>query len=43
VVAVSLGRAQGTDRERLAAELRHLERRQSIARAKLQALAEINR
>jgi F-type H+-transporting ATPase subunit epsilon len=38
-----LGRATGTDRERLAAELRHLERQQSIARAKLQALAEISR
>jgi F-type H+-transporting ATPase subunit epsilon len=38
-----IGRAQGTDRERLAAELRQLERRQTVARAKLQALAEINR
>jgi F-type H+-transporting ATPase subunit epsilon len=38
-----LGRATGTDRERLAAELRQLERQQNIARAKLQALAEINR
>jgi len=38
-----VGRAQGTDRERLATELRHLERQQSIARAKLQALAEIAR
>src|SRR5437868_4012767 len=38
-----LGRATGTDRERLAAELRQLERQQSIARAKLQALAEISR
>lgn len=38
-----VGRAQGTDRERLAAELRHLERQQTIARAKLQTLAEINR
>ena len=38
-----LGRATGTDRERLAAELRHLERQQNIARAKLQALAEISR
>jgi F-type H+-transporting ATPase subunit epsilon len=38
-----LGRATGTDRERLAAELRQLERQQSVARAKLQALAEINR
>ncbi len=32
-----LGRAQGTERERLATELRHLERRQAVARAKLQA------
>jgi F-type H+-transporting ATPase subunit epsilon len=38
-----LGRAQGTDREHLAAELRQLERRQGVARAKLQALAEIAR
>jgi F-type H+-transporting ATPase subunit epsilon len=38
-----LGRASGTDRDRLAAELRGLERQQSVARAKLQALAEINR
>ena len=38
-----LGRATGTDRERLAAELRQLERQQSIARAKLQALAELSR
>ena len=38
-----VARAAGTDRERLAAELRHLERQQSVARAKLQALAEINR
>ena len=38
-----LGRATGTDRDRLAVELRGLERQQSIARAKLQALAEINR
>jgi F-type H+-transporting ATPase subunit epsilon len=38
-----LGRAQGTDRERLAAELRQLERRQNAARAKLQVLAEIAR
>lgn len=30
--------AQGTERERLAAELRQMERRQSVARAKLQAL-----
>ena len=33
-----VGRAAGTERERLAAELRHLERRQSVARAKLEAL-----
>jgi F-type H+-transporting ATPase subunit epsilon len=38
-----VGRATGTERERLAAELRHLERQQSVARAKLQALAEIAR
>jgi F-type H+-transporting ATPase subunit epsilon len=38
-----LGRATGTDRDRLAVELRGLERRQSVARAKLQALAEIGR
>jgi F-type H+-transporting ATPase subunit epsilon len=38
-----LGRATGPERERLAAELRHLERQQSVARAKLQALAEIAR
>ena len=37
------GRAQGTERERLATELRNLERQQSVARAKLQALAEITR
>jgi F-type H+-transporting ATPase subunit epsilon len=37
-----LGRATGTDRERLAAELRQLERQQNIARAKLQVLAEIS-
>jgi F-type H+-transporting ATPase subunit epsilon len=37
-----IGRAQGTDRERLAAELRQLERRQTVARAKLQALSEIS-
>ena len=36
-------RAAGTERERLAAELRNLERQASIARAKLQALAEIGR
>src|SRR5579862_2639537 len=38
-----VARAQGTERERLAAELRRLERQQSVARAKLQALAEIAR
>jgi len=38
-----LARAQGTERDRLATELRQLERRQSVARAKLQALAEIAR
>src|SRR5271170_3919129 len=38
-----VARAQGTERERLAAELRHLERRQTVARAKLQALTEISR
>src|SRR5947209_8151138 len=37
-----VARAQGTDRERLLTELRQLERQQSIARAKLQALAEIS-
>jgi F-type H+-transporting ATPase subunit epsilon len=38
-----VGRAQGTERERLATELRNLERQHSVARAKLQALAEIAR
>ena len=38
-----LGRAQGTERERLLTELRRLERQQTVARAKLQALAEISR
>ena len=38
-----IGRAQGTERERLATELRHVERQQSVARAKLQALAEFSR
>ena len=38
-----IGRAQGTERERLASELRHVERQQSVARAKLQALAELSR
>ena len=35
--------AAGPDRERLATELRHLERQQAIARAKLQVLSELNR
>ncbi len=34
-----VGRATGTDRDRLAAELRGLEHQQTVARAKLQALA----
>lgn len=34
-----VGRAAGADRDRLAAELRGLEQRQAVARAKLQALA----
>ena len=38
-----VARAAGTDRERLLSELRQLERRQAVARAKLQALAEIPR
>ena len=38
-----IGRAQGTERERLLAELRQLERQQSVAQAKLHALAEISR
>jgi phage-related tail protein len=38
-----VGRATGTERERLAAELRHLERQRDVARAKLQALVEISR
>ena len=37
-----IGRTQGTDREHLAAELRQLERRQTVARAKLQSLSEIS-
>ena len=37
-----VARAAGTERERLLTELRRLERQQSIARAKLQALAEIS-
>jgi F-type H+-transporting ATPase subunit epsilon len=36
-------RAQGTERERLLTELRRLERQQTVARAKLQALADIAR
>ena len=36
-----VARAAGTDREHLAAELRQLERQQGVARAKLQALAEL--
>ena len=35
-----VARAAGTEYDRLAAELRHLERQASVARAKLQALAE---
>jgi F-type H+-transporting ATPase subunit epsilon len=38
-----VARAQGTEHERLLTELRRLERQQTIARAKLQALAEISR
>ena len=38
-----VARAQGTERERLLAELRRLERQQTVARAKLQTLAEIAR
>jgi F-type H+-transporting ATPase subunit epsilon len=38
-----VGRASGTERERLLLELRELERQQSVARAKLQILAEISR
>lgn len=38
-----VGHAQGTERERLLAELRHLERRHTVARAKLQVLGEIGR
>jgi F-type H+-transporting ATPase subunit epsilon len=36
-----VGHASGTERERLVAELRHLERRQGVARAKLQVLGEL--
>jgi len=35
-----VARATGAERERLLTELRHLERQQSVARAKLQALTE---
>jgi F-type H+-transporting ATPase subunit epsilon len=38
-----VGRAVGADHERLAAELRALERAQAVARAKLQVLAEAAR
>jgi F-type H+-transporting ATPase subunit epsilon len=38
-----VARASGTERGNLLAELRQLERRQSVAQAKLQALAEISR
>ncbi len=38
-----IGRATGTDRERLVAELAQLERRQTVARAKLQIVVEIVR
>jgi F-type H+-transporting ATPase subunit epsilon len=38
-----VGRAAGTERERLLTELRELERQQSVAQAKLQALAEVSR
>jgi F-type H+-transporting ATPase subunit epsilon len=38
-----VGRAVGADRERLATELRALERTQAVARAKLQVLAETPR
>ena len=38
-----VGRAQGAERDRLATELRRLEREHSVARAKLQAIAEIAR
>ncbi|HEV8680639.1 MAG TPA: hypothetical protein VGQ90_14780, partial [Stellaceae bacterium] len=37
-----VARAQGTERERLLIELRHLERQQAVARAKLQVLAEVS-
>jgi len=38
-----VGHAAGADRDRLLSELRHLERQQAVARAKLQVLAEISR
>ena len=38
-----VARAAGTEREHLLAELRQLERQQSVTQAKLQALAEISR
>ncbi len=38
-----VARAAGTEREHLLAELRQLERQQTVAQAKLQALAEISR
>ena len=38
-----VGRASGTERERLLLELRQLERQQSVARTKLQVLAELSR
>ena len=37
-----VARAQGTERERLLTELHSLERRQAVARAKLQVLTEIS-
>jgi F-type H+-transporting ATPase subunit epsilon len=38
-----IGHAAGTDRERLSGELRRLEHRQEVARAKLQTLADLGR
>ena len=38
-----VARATGTDRERLAAELRALERQENVARAKLQVLGDVSR
>ncbi|HTV87911.1 MAG TPA: ATP synthase F1 subunit epsilon [Stellaceae bacterium] len=43
ILREQVGRAEGTDRERLLTELHILERRQAIARAKLQAMSEIGR